>query len=179
MKEWKTLHSTTLLTHPRLKVSEDDIVLPDGRESKYIYYEIPDAAMVVCIKDDKILLQTEYSYPPRQYMYQLPGGAIDSGEEPIPAALRELDEESGYGKGDDSMVEYLGYYYINNRRSSAKLHVVLVTNPVETGGVDWDPEEYIKSEWVTLVKLREMIAKGEIVNSTVLTGLSLYDNRQQ
>lgn len=179
MKKWKKLATTTLLEHPRLKVSEDDVLLPDGHEAKYIYYDIPDAAMVVCIQDDKILLQTEYSYPPRQYMYQLPGGAIDSGEDPIPAALRELEEESGYRKGDDSRVEYLGYYFINNRRSAAKLHVILVTDPVETGTVEWDSEEYIESEWVALTTLREMIGNGKIVNSTILTGLALYDNRFQ
>lgn len=175
---WKKLASKMLLDHPRLKVVEDDILLPDGHESKYIYFaDAQDAAMVVCVQDDKILLQTEYSYPPQQSMYQFPGGGMEPGEEPIKAALRELEEESGYADGKESKIQYLGYYFVNNRRSAAKFHAVLVTNPLKTGKTQWDPEEYIESEWVEIKKLREMIRDGKIVNSSVLTGLSLYDNR--
>lgn len=175
---WKKLASTVLLKHPRLTVVEDDIILPDGHESKYIYFtDTQDAAMVVCMRGDRILLQTEYSYPPQQSMYQFPGGAMEPGEEPIVAALRELKEESGYIKGEESEIQYLGYCFINNRRSAAKFHAILVTNPLETGETQWDPEEYIESEWIKLDTLREMIRDGKIVNSSILTGLSLYDNR--
>ena len=112
---WKKLTSTVLLKHPRLTVVEDDIELPDGHTSKYIYFaNANDAAMVIAIKGDSILVQTEYSYPPDLNMYQLPGGAIEEGEDPIPAALRELEEESGYAASDNSEVSYVGYFYVNN-----------------------------------------------------------------
>ena len=174
---WKKLASTILLKHPRLTVVEDDIELPDGHTSKYIYFaNANDAAMVIAIKDDSILIQTEYSYPPDQHMYQLPGGAIEEGEDPIPAALRELEEESGYAAGVDSEVSYIGYFYVNNRRSAAKMHIVLVEDPTETGETNFDPEEYIESEWIQLTTLRNMIKEGKIVNYSLLAGLALYDN---
>lgn len=174
---WKKLTSTVLLKHPRLTVVEDDIELPDGHTSKYIYFaNANDAAMIIAIKGDSILVQTEYSYPPDLDMYQLPGGAIEEGEDPIPAALRELEEESGYAAGDNSEVSYVGYFYVNNRRSAAKMHIILVTDPVETGATNFDPEEYIESEWIQLDTLRSMIKEGKIVNYSLLAGLALYDN---
>jgi len=174
---WKKLASTVLLKHPRLTVVEDDIELPDGHTSKYIHFtDTNDAAMVIAIRDNSILVQSEYSYPPDQFMYQLPGGAIEDGEDPIPAGIRELEEESGYIVDESSNVSYMGFFYINNRRSAAKLHVILVENPVVTGITNFDPEEYIESEWIPIDTLRTMIKDGKIVNYSLLAGLSIYDN---
>lgn len=180
-EKWKKTSSKVLLEHPRLKVVEDDIILPNGSLSTYVHFtDTQDATMLVCIKDDAILIQTEYSYPPEQYMYQLPGGAIESRDsDPILAGLRELEEESGYIADEGTNVQYLGSYFTNNRRSSAKHFVILVENPVNAGVTKWDPEEYIESEWIKLEELRGMIGRGEVVNSSILTGLALYDNRSK
>ena len=133
--------------------------------------------MVIATRGNSILIQTEYSYPPDQSMYQFPGGAIENNEEPIPAGIRELEEESGYSADKGSTVSYLGNFYVNNRRSAEKMHIILVENPVETGKTNLDPEEYIESEWVTIDALRTMIKEGKIINYSILAGLSLYDNR--
>ena len=175
---WKTLHTKVLLNHPRIVVAEDEIELPDGHLSKYVYFkDHPDAAMVIATKGDEILIQKEYSYPPNRYLYQLPGGALELGEDPVSGALRELSEESGYTASVDSTITNLGYFYINNRRSDAKMHIVHITDPLATTATKPDPEEYITSEWITIHKLRKMIANGEIVNYSLLAGMSLYDNR--
>src|SRR5688572_6671095 len=120
IKKWKTLSSKELLNHPRMQVVEDEVELPDGSITSYIRMA-PGAmgsATVIAINDaDEILLQREYSYPPDEVMWQLPGGGIEAGEDAIAAASRELAEESGYAGTD---VEIIGSYYMNNRRSEAR-----------------------------------------------------------
>jgi ADP-ribose pyrophosphatase len=101
-------------------------------------------------------------------------GGIDPEETPEAASLRELEEETGYVGQNAS---YLGLFYSNNRRSPAKIHVILITDPVlgvKSGG---DPDESIEPLWVEIGELRQMIARGEISNNSILAGLSLYDNR--
>lgn len=174
---WKKLSSTTLLQHPRLTVIEDDIELPDGHHSKYLLFkDTKDSSMVIATQGNAILIQTEYSYPPNILMYQFPGGAIEENEDPTQAGLRELEEESGYSIGENSHVSYLGYFFINNRRSANKMHIIHVENPIETGKTNFDPEEYIESEWIEIPKLRAMIRDGKVVNYSLLAGFSLYDN---
>lgn len=174
MKAWKRLSSATLLRHSRLTVVEDNVELPDGNQTKYIKFsKLQDGAVVVCIKNGMILIQTEYSYPPNLFMYQLPGGGIEEGEDALAAGCRELQEESGY-IGTPS---YLGYYYPDNRRSDAKTHFLLIEDPTPVEKVGGDIEECIKSEWINIGELRQMIAAGKIVNSSILVGLSFYDNR--
>jgi len=174
---WKKLDTTTLLSHPRVTVVEDDVELPDGEQIKYLRFEnTSDTAMVICIRDDKLLLQSNYSYGCDQTMYELPGGGIDKDESPVDAALRELIEETG-NKGDSGI--YLGFFYTDNRRSNRKIHAILVTNPTEVERSGGDNTEFITPEWIALDEVRNMIARGEVMNVSILTGLAFYDSYVQ
>lgn len=169
---WKQLSSKTLLEHRRMNIVEDEVELPDGNTASYIYQTgTKDAVTVIAVQNGDILIQQEYSYPPNLVMYQFPGGAIESGEKPEEAAVRELKEESGY----TGTPAYLGFYFPRNRMSSSKMHVVLVTDIAPSKKEGGDAEEFISSEWVSIAKLRTMIAAGEVVNFSILAGLSLYD----
>ena len=155
-----------------MTIVEDDVELPTGTITKYIHLQnAPDAVSVIAIKDNKILIQQEYSYPPDLTMYQLPGGGIEKGESPEQAGVRELKEESGY----TGTVSYLGFYYPRNRTSDNKMHVVCVSDTTPCKKEGGDAEEFITSAWISFTKLRQMIAKGEVVNFSILAGLSLYD----
>lgn len=49
------------------------------------------------LKDDpeKIVMIRQYRYPLGDYLYELPAGLIDEGEEPQQSAVREMKEETG------------------------------------------------------------------------------------
>jgi ADP-ribose pyrophosphatase YjhB (NUDIX family) len=52
------------------------------------------AAYVVCVRHEQVLLARWIS--PDGPRWTLPGGGIDHGEDPRDAAVREVDEETGY-----------------------------------------------------------------------------------
>lgn len=160
-----------------MKLAEDEVELPDGTVVPYLRdaQTNQQSVSLLCLKDNQVLLQQEYSYPPDEVMYQLPGGTVEAGETPEAAARRELVEESGYRAGQ---LEEIGTYYLNNRRSDAKMHVFLATNLTEVKKSGGDIEEVIDSEWVSLPELKKMIASGQIVNFSILTAWSLYQSWQ-
>jgi len=131
-----------------------------------------DAVTIICLRDNQILLQREYSYPVSKYLAQFPGGKIEENETPEEAAVRELKEESGFAF---SRCEHLGWYYINNRRSDSKMYVVLAKDVTPTEKTGGDLEEEIDSFWVPLSKLREMISERKITNITVLAAWALLE----
>jgi ADP-ribose pyrophosphatase len=126
---------------------------------------------VIALNDaGEILLQREYSYPPNEILWQLPGGSMTEGEDPVEAARRELSEESGLTA---RKCKILGHYYTNNRRSDERQYVVLCID-LASRLSKADPEEFIESQWVPVDKLDDMMASGEFENAYLLAALNLW-----
>lgn len=129
----------------------------------------------ICLHHDKLLLQQEYSYPPNKILYQFPGGKVEPGELPVNAAKRELIEESGLITKD---IQEIGWYYTNNRRSNAKMHVMLAKEFKKDSTLLGDIEENIISAWIPASDLKQMICDGKIVNFSVLAAWAIYSNKR-
>jgi len=95
---------------------------------------------------------------------RIPGGGGRPDETPAAAANRELMEESGYRAG---RLTELGWWYANNRRSDAKMHVFLAEELAEAG-LPPDAEEAIENVWVTEDELERLIQRGDVVNAFLL-----------
>lgn len=172
-KPWKKLSSTEILRHPRMHLLEDTVELPNGKTTQYIRHSAvkAHAVTIIAINDkQEMLVQKEYSYPPNKVLWQLPGGAMLQGEDVIAAANRELSEESDLIAGN---CEEIGFFYMDSRRSDAKLHVVVGTNLKRQVGRR-DDEEFIETHWIPVEKLRTMIRDGEFDHAFLLAALSLY-----
>ena len=174
MKNWKTLKSKQILKHDRINVFEDEVELPSGEITKYVHFgEAQDSAMIIAKREDgMIFIQKEYSYPVNEWLFQLPGGAIEENETPIQGARRELQEEAGL-KGD---LKQLGWFYYHNRRSAGKMYVFMATN-IKNCKKNHDLEEEFEDYWFSAKQIENMIKTGKIVNFSILAGWSLYKNQ--
>ncbi len=174
IQKWKYISRKLLLNHPRMKIVEDEVELPNGEHAMYIRQApaVHHSVAVIAINArDEILIQKEYSYPPDEILYQLPGGKADNGEDTIQAANRELSEESGYVASDCRIV---GSYYVDNRRSDKKQYVVVCKN-LKIHKLQHDDEEFIESQWLSYDAIKKLIKNGEITNVNMLASLQLFD----
>lgn len=66
---------------------------------KAVTRDNPPDGVIVCgvygESRDRLVLIRQYRYPLGAYVYELPAGLVDSGEETMEAAVRELYEETG------------------------------------------------------------------------------------
>lgn len=169
---WKKLSSKVILNHPRLKVLEDKVELPDGHKTEYIKFDTSgNAATLIAVNDDsKILLQKEYSYPPNEDLFQFPGGFVPNGENMENGANRELVEEADLKA---NKLTLLGSYLTNNRRSNSKMYVYLAQD-LKQESLAGDLEENIESYWFTEKEIDMLITRGDFKNGYSLAAWALY-----
>lgn len=173
MKHWTKLTSKLLFKHARVEVWEDTVKLPSGRQTNYVHYgKVNDAVTIIAINaEQKILTQKEYSYPPNEWLFQFPGGAIEKEEDPHQGAIRELSEETDLtGK-----LTKIGWFYPDNRRKSSKMHVFVATELQAKPGTR-DPDEEFENYWMSQTEIHQKIKAGEIVNYSMLAAWALYKN---
>jgi ADP-ribose pyrophosphatase len=88
--------------------------LPPGARGKWEYVSRSrgiKAAVILAVEDGHVLLVEQYRVPLGRNCIELPAGLIGDeteGEDPLEAAGRELEEETGYRA---AKLESLGEYY--------------------------------------------------------------------
>jgi ADP-ribose diphosphatase len=82
----------------------------DGLEHEFTTWMSEDArccAIIAVTAAGQVITTYEFRAGPERWMYEIPGGKVEDGEEPQKAALRELKEETGYAPNSDQ-VWFLG-----------------------------------------------------------------------
>lgn len=173
MKKWKKISEKKILDHPRYTLFEDEVELPSGHRTTYVHLgKKLDASMVIAVRNNKVFVQKEYSYPPDEWLYQFPGGGLLANEDPATGAARELAEEGGLRAAS---LQNIGWFYLDNRRSKARHHVFLATE-LSVTKKNPDVEEAFQDFWLTPAEIEAMIKKGTIRNASMLAGWAFYQN---
>lgn len=102
VKPWRVIQSKIAYQKKWMRVNEDTCELPDGRIiSPYLSIIVPDFCNVVMITDQQeVVMVKQYRHAAGILSVELPGGMIDAGEDPLTAAKREMQEETGYTSED-------------------------------------------------------------------------------
>lgn len=170
---WKKLETKILFEHPRLTVVEDDVQLPDGKQTKYLRWEgMGDYVTVIAEDNNKVLLISEYSYPHDEWLWQFPEGDMESSEGPEYSAQRELQEETGLSA---QTITTIGMNYDHHRRTTRKNYVFSATGLSKVTDIVGDDEEQgIEIEWFTIQQVNDMIREGKIRQKNALAAWSIF-----
>lgn len=148
-------------------VRADSCLLPDGRTMEpYFVVEVPNwCNMVAVTEDEKMILVRQYRYPVDATTYELPGGVIEEGEAPEKAALREMEEETGYTSND---VEYLFEVRPNPAINNNTAYFYLARNAVKTTSLNLDPYEDLDVLLFTKEEMRTLLAENKLQHGVQL-----------
>ena len=93
---WTTVSTRSVYDNSRISVREDAVIRPDGERGIYGVVHFKNIAIgVLAVEDDFIYLVGQYRYPLERYSWEIPEGGCAEGEDPLDAARRELEEETG------------------------------------------------------------------------------------
>lgn len=121
--------------------------------------------MVCAVTEDgSFLLKSEFRYACGTEVIECPAGMLETGEEPLTAAKRELLEENGYTSMDWTS---LGSTLESTSKLTNTMHLFLARNAVLTAAQHLDPNEHLDMMKVSLEAAVEMVMGGIInANST-------------
>lgn len=93
---FKIKSSKTVYQNPWIKVTEDQVVRPDGKDGIFGTIDAGSGVSVLALNEkNKAYVIKEFHYAINRYEYILPSGGLDQDEDPQKAAVRELKEETG------------------------------------------------------------------------------------
>lgn len=168
-------HSETVFTGKVIKIQRDDLLRENGKEMHREIIIHPDCVCGVALThDNRIVLVRQYRHPARAYIWELPAGKIDPGENPEEAFRRELIEECGMGYKN---VEELVSFYTSPGILTERMHLFLATGCTEDAG-DQNPGEIAEWKTVSLEEAEAMIGRGDIADAKSIIGISYARKRQ-
>jgi ADP-ribose pyrophosphatase len=156
-----------------INVDIDSVEFPNGSIGDLEMVRHSGAAAVVPFltdpgtDDPQILLIKQFRHATDRFIYEIPAGKLDGGEEPIACAKRELKEETGCTA---ERLEHLCTFYTTPGFTDERIHAFMATG-LTRGEMKHEADEIMTVETVTLSRALELIRTGELVDAK--TALSL------
>lgn len=156
-----------------IKLDVDVVEFPNGKTGELEIFRHPGASAVVPFlsdprgEDPQILLIKQYRYAADGFMYEIPAGRLDAGEEPVDCARRELKEETGCTA---ATMEHLYTMYTTPGFTDERIHIFMATGLTQ-GQTAHESDEFLTMEPVPLSRALEMIRSGELNDGKTATAI--------
>ncbi len=161
---------------PLFRVQHDKIIEPTGKANERDVIRHNGSVVILALDSGKnrknpwIVIERQYRHAANQYLWELPAGKLEPGEDPLAGAKRELAEETGYSaKKWKPLVEYYA-----SPGFLGESMMVFQAEGLVAGDAHPEEDEEIDFRLVKLSELLKMIEKGAIKDGKTLTSVLLY-----
>lgn len=171
--QWQETAPEQLLTTPVADVLSSKVRCSrTGVEKSFFRFRFPPWVNIIAVTPElKIVMIHQYRFGTGKVELEIPGGAVENGEDPVEAGLRELLEETGYS-GDNARL--IGQVCPNPALQDNLCHTVLVENAVKTAPPAPDEMEDIEVLLMEVSEVMSLVTEGSINHGLVLNGLMFY-----
>jgi ADP-ribose pyrophosphatase len=164
--------SRTVFTGRIFAVTLDRVRLGPDREVELEIVRHPRSVVLIPMPDvHHVVLVRQYRYAIDRWIWELPAGSVEAGEEVEAAARRECLEE--IGRVPRRLERLAAFFptpgYCDEEMTFFRLDGLEMP---ETPGVP-DEDERIEPRLFTVQEARDLVARGEIVDMKTAVGLAL------
>ncbi len=146
----------------------DLLEFADGTKHEWVYFKGQEGLGAVAVaaftKENKMILTKQYRHPFGKLMEDLPAGGMSEGETPEQAALRELEEETGYTA---EKLEWIGRFTWAPGAMGPGTVEIFFTKDLKQKG-NFDPNEIANIELIDFQTVLEEVLKGKYIDSALV-----------
>jgi len=173
------LSSEVVFQGPLFRVLHDKLIEPDGTASERDVIRHNGSVVILAIDSSKskknpwIVIERQYRHAANQYLWELPAGKLEPGEDALQGAKRELEEETGYrAKKWKPLVEYFA-----SPGFLGESMKVFIAEGLVAGEAHPEDDERIEFRLVKLSQVVKLIEKGAILDGKTLTSVLLFAHK--
>lgn len=161
---------------PVFSVSTDDVQEPNGVRARRDVIHHSGSIVVLAVEESgvapRVLLERQYRHAAGDYLWELPAGRIDPGERELPAAKRELLEETGYTARNWRRILK---FYASPGFVAETMSVFLATG-LRAGEAQPEADEVILSRLLPLPTAVRMVIRGTIRDAKTISSVLWLDH---
>lgn len=175
MGEYEWLKRTLIHKGKITTIYEDRMLLPNGKEADWDFIGHHGAAAFVAeTTTGSIVMVRQYRNALERYTLEIPAGGINENEDFQTAAIRELEEETGYQVGH---VEKLIDIYTTVAFCNERIEIYC-GKVIKKEQQHLDEDEFVEILEYPLNELIDMIYRGEIMDSKTVSALLAYKQKK-
>jgi len=159
-----TVSSKPIFQGKIISLQVDEVRLPNGQLATREIVKHPGAVAVVALVEDRMLVVEQYRKPLEKSQVEIPAGKLEPGEDPMAAAVRELEEETGY-KAES--IKPICSFYTSPGFADELLHLYLAEG-LNKGVAHPDEDEFLEVEALTLEEAEQYMAEGRISDAKTI-----------
>lgn len=157
----------------RFEIVYDEIER-NGETHPYSYVKMKRGVGILGFVGDSVILINQYRYIWDKWLWEIPGGMVDDDEEPDQAAVRELEEESGFHV---KSIKSLGTCY-PSIGSTTELQYLYMAECEEQSEQNLDILEKINIKLVKVTEFERMIRDNEFCHGMGLAAWARFNGKR-
>jgi 8-oxo-dGDP phosphatase len=166
--QWTVHSERALYENPWVDLLMADVELSDGTRFDHHIIRTRNAASCVVVNDrDEVLLLWRHRLAVDKWVWEIPSGLIEDGEDPAECAAREVEEETGWRVAG---VAPLVSFHPAGGMIRSTYHLFRADG-AEHIGEPTEENEADEVAWVALDRVLPLIAEGRIATAATLVGL--------
>lgn len=175
----RLVSSRTAYRGPVFWVTTDHIIEPGGIKVRRDLIHHSGSVVVLAVDDSRsmprVLLERQYRHAANDYLWEIPAGRIDPGENELQAAKRELIEETGYRA---EQWRRILKFYASPGFVAETMSVYMATG-LRKGEAEPEEDEIIHHRMVPLANAVKMVLNGSIRDAKTISSVLWLDHMER
>jgi 8-oxo-dGTP pyrophosphatase MutT (NUDIX family) len=173
INKWKTLKSKNILQNRIFSFNEEQVLSPKNKKFPVWVMDVPTWINIIPVtSDNTVIMVKQYRFGNKEITLEIPGGMSEPNEDPKSAAIREMQEETGYTS--ENVIE-IGSVSPNPALMNNQAITYLAFDVELTSIQNLDTMEDIEIIEINLEEVPKLIQNKTIDHALVVSAFYFFD----